>query len=332
MNKGANIYDVAAMAGVSHQTVSRVLNQSPRVANKTREKVQLAIAELGYERNNAARSLVTAQTRMIGVVITNMGLFGPGNTLRAMEEQASENGYFIVSVSVDAKSPTSIETGIRKMKNLGVEALVMIAPQVVSLKIARPLLGGIPIVLLDHSREQGLFSVTIDDFEGAKKATNHLIDCGHTKIGHLSGPHGWLESEVRAKGFLETCRISGLDSPIVFGGSWEPESGYNLAAEIAESGVTGVFCANDQSAIGLMRGLHELDVAVPGDISIIGYDDMPESRYLNPPLTTIRPDFQQLGKRLMRMLVEELNGEVSVRKELIEPELIIRESVKPLRK
>lgn len=320
------------MAGVSHQTVSRVLNESPRVASGTREKVQRAIADLGYERNNAARSLVTAQTRMIGVVITNMGLFGPGNTLRAMEEQAMEYGYFTVSVSVDAKSSTSIETGIRQMKNLGVDALVMIAPQVISLKIARPLLGGIPIVLLDHSREQGLFSVTIDDFEGAKKATNHLIYSGHTKIAHLSGPDGWLESEVRVKGFLEACRKYGLETPLVFGGSWEAESGYNLAAQVAESGVTGVFCANDQSAIGLMRGLHELDVAVPGDVSVIGYDDMPESKYLNPPLTTIRPDFQQLGKRLMKMLVEELNGEVSVRKELIEPELIIRESVKLLRK
>lgn len=332
MSKSANIYDVAAMAGVSHQTVSRVLNDSSRVAEKTREKVQIAISELGYERNNAARSLVTAQTQMIGVVITNMGLFGPSNTLRAMEEQAMEYGYITVSVSVDGKSSASIETGIRKMKNLGVDALVMIAPQAVSLKLARPLLGGIPIVLLDHSREQGHFSVTIDDFEGAKKATKHLIDSGHAKLGHLSGPDGWLESEVRQRGFLETCKASSVESIVVFGGSWEPESGYDLAAEVAESGVTAVFCANDQSAIGLMRGLHELDVAVPGDISVVGYDDMPESKYMNPPLTTIRPDFQQLGKRLMRMLVEELNGEVSVRKELIEPDLIRRESVKVLRK
>lgn len=330
MNRPANIYDVAERAGVSHQTVSRVLNDNSKVTEQTRQRVETAIADLGYQRNNAARSLVTAQTRMIGVVITNTGYFGPNSTMRAMEEQARINGYFAFSVSVDPESSESIESGIRQMKDLGVDALVMIAPQITSMQLARPLLGGIPIVILDHSNEAGLFSVTIDDYQGAKKATRCLIDSGHKKLLHLSGPEGWFESEARTRGFKDACSEAGIEPLALVDGSWEPETGYLKAVEIAETGATGVFCANDQLAIGLMRGLHELDVSVPGDISIVGYDDLPESSYLTPALTTIRPDFETLGKRLMSLLLEELEGDPSVRRETIEPELIVRESVRQL--
>ena len=326
MEKTANIYDVADLAGVSHQTVSRVLNDSSKVSPKTREKVERAIEELGYQRNNAARSLVTAQTRMIGVVMTNTGFFGPNSTMRAMEEQARANGYFAVSVSVDPDSSDSIKTGIRQMKDLGVDALVMIAPQIKSLKLAKPLLGGIPIVILDHSHEAGLFSVTIDDFSGAKKATSHLIQSGHRDLLHISGPSGWFETESRIRGFQEVCDQAGVLSQVI-DGSWESETGYQLANQVAESGATGVFCANDQLAIGLIRGLHELGVGVPDEISIVGYDDLPESKYLTPPLTTVRQDFETLGKRLMTLLLEELSGVTTVRRESIEPELVVRQSV-----
>mgnify|MGYP001034684712 CR=1 FL=1 len=327
MDRPANIYDVAKHAGVSHQTVSRVLNESEKVAEKTREKVEQAITELGYQRNNAARSLVTSQTRMIGVVMTNTGFFGPNSTMRAMEEQARANGYFAVSVSVDPESPDSIEAGIRQMKDLGVDALVMIAPQIVSLEIARPLLGGIPIVILDHSQEAGLFSVTIDDYLGAKKATRYLVESGHKNLLHVSGPVGWFESDARIRGFEDACKELSIESPKILRGSWESESGYQLAKEVVKTNATAVFCANDQLAIGLMRGLHELGVDIPNEISIVGYDDLPESKYLNPPLTTIRQDFEQLGKRLMTLLLEELAGDTSVRRETIEPELVIRGSV-----
>lgn len=330
MDRPANIYDVAERAGVSHQTVSRVLNDSDKVADKTRQRVEKAIAELGYQRNNAARSLVTAQTRMIGVVMTNTGFFGPNSTMRAMEEQARANGYFAVSVSVDPENSDSIETGIRQMKDLGVDALVMIAPQKISMELARPLLGGIPIVVLDHSQEAGLFSVTIDDYQGAKKATRYLIEAGHKKLLHLSGPAGWFETEARIRGFSDACKESAIEPLKIISGTWESETGYQKASEIAASEATAVFCANDQLAIGLTRGLHEMGVGVPGDISIIGYDDLPESRYMNPPLTTIRQDFETLGKRLMTLLLEELAGDTSVRRESIEPELVIRESVQQL--
>ena len=326
MEKPANIYDVADLAGVSHQTVSRVLNDSSKVSPKTREKVERAIEELGYQRNNAARSLVTSQTRMIGVVMTNTGFFGPNSTMRAMEEQARANGYFAVSVSVDPDSSDSIKTGIRQMKDLGVDALVMIAPQIKSLKLAKPLLGGIPIVILDHSHEAGLFSVTIDDFSGAKKATSHLIQSGHRDLIHISGPSGWFETESRIRGFQEVCDQAGVSSQVI-AGSWESKTGYELAGQVAESGATGVFCANDQLAIGLIRGLHELGVGVPDEISIVGYDDLPESSYFTPPLTTVRQDFETLGKRLMTLLLEELSGVTTVRRESIEPELVVRQSV-----
>ena len=326
MEKPANIYDVADLAGVSHQTVSRVLNDSSKVSPKTREKVERAIEELGYQRNNAARSLVTSQTRMIGAVMTNTGFFGPNSTIRAMEEQARANGYFAVSVSVDPDSSDSIKTGIRQMKDLGVDALVMIAPQIESLKLAKPLLGGIPIVILDHSHEAGLFSVTIDDFSGAKKATSHLIQSGHRDLIHISGPSGWFETESRIRGFQEVCDQAGVSSQVI-AGSWESKTGYELAGQVAESGATGVFCANDQLAIGLIRGLHELGVGVPDEISIVGYDDLPESKYLTPPLTTVRQDFETLGKRLMTLLLEELSGVTTVRRESIEPELVVRQSV-----
>ena len=327
MEKAANIYDVAAKAGVSHQTVSRVLNDSPKVSPKTRALVEQAIEQLGYQRNNAARSLVTSQTRMIGVVMTNTGFFGPNSTMRAMEEQARANDYYAVSVSVDPESSDSIETGIKQMKNLGVDALVIIAPQRISLELARPLLGGIPIVILDHSQEAGLFSVTIDDYSGSKKATKYLIDSGHKKLLHVSGPAGWFESEARTRGFEDACQAAAITDYEVLLGSWASETGHQMAEQVAQSGATAVFCANDQLAIGLISGLNELGLKVPEDVSIIGFDDLPESKFLTPPLTTVRQDFGQLGKRLMTLLLEELAGEKAVRRETIEPELIIRKSV-----
>ncbi len=328
MQRPPNIYDVADLAGVSHQTVSRVLNKSDKVSPSTRDRVEVAIRTLGYQRNNAARSLVTSKTRIIGVVITNTGYFGPSNTIRAMEEQARSNGYFAISASVDPESSSSIEAGIQQMRILGAEALVLIAPQIISLRLVRPFLSGIPIVVMANSNEPGLFSVRVDDYQGAKKATEYLIESGHTKLAHVSGPKDWFEAEARMKGFSNACEEADLIPSLIYRGSWDSISGYQSASEVFSSGATAVFCANDQLAIGLIRGLNELGLSVPQDISIVGYDDMPEARYLNPPLTTIRQDFDELGRRIMALLIEELRDQTAIRKEMIEPELVIRESVK----
>jgi DNA-binding LacI/PurR family transcriptional regulator len=331
MQKKANIYDVAKLAGVSHQTVSRVLNNHSSLKPATREKVEQAIADLAYRPNQAARQLVTSKSRMIGVLIAESELFGPSSMLNAMQDVARKEGYSVISISVIAKSRDSWREGIEQLRNLDVDGVITIALHKDIVKEIERYLIGTTIVLIGSEPSQKFNVVNMDNVMGARLATQHLIDLGHTEIVHVSGPEKAYEAQMRRVGYEDAMKESGL-VPKVFSGTWGIDSGYQAGKEIVglKRLPTAIFCANDHSAIGVLRVLYDHDISVPDQMSVVGYDNIPEAEYLIPSLTTIRPNFNALGnaaidKMLMRLRQGALNEAV-----MLKPEVIVRNSSGPI--
>lgn len=327
MQKKANIYDVARLAGVSHQTVSRVLNNHSSVKASTREKVEGAISELSYRPSQAARQLVTSQSRMIGVLIAESELFGPSSILNAMQKVSRAAGYSVISISVLSKSRDSWREGIEQLRNLEIDGVITIAlPKEIVKEIELSLIGT-AIVLIGSEPSKKFNIVNMDNGTGARLATQHLIDQGHTEIFHVAGPHSAHEAQMRKVGYQEVMKAAGL-APKVFAGSWAIESGHKAAREILATKKlpTAIFCANDHLAIGVLKVLHEHGIQIPDQISVVGYDNIPESQYLIPSLTTIRPDFDALGKAAIDKMLMQLRQGTAKEEVMLKPELIVRHS------
>ncbi|HLT67195.1 MAG TPA: LacI family DNA-binding transcriptional regulator [Microbacterium sp.] len=321
------VRDVAARAGVSRQTVSRVLNDHPEVAPETRERVLAAMAELGYRVNNAARALGTRRTRTVGVLASNAEQQGPARTLAAIEASAREAGYWVSAAFAEAGEADAVVSAVEHLISQGVEGIVVVAPHARTLDALDALRIEVPIVTL-HSSGRGARGLSVDQAAGARLAVGALADAGHTRIAHLAGPADWLEAESRAEGFAAEIAARGLRPGPVIEGDWSAASGYAAAAAIIDSGVTAVFCANDQMALGLIGGLHEAGIRVPGDISIVGFDDIPDAAYYWPQLTTVRQDFAELARRAVDAVI---GGGVPAASALdpVAPVLVPRASVAP---
>jgi DNA-binding LacI/PurR family transcriptional regulator len=327
MPKKANIYDVAKLAGVSHQTVSRVLNNHSSLKPATREKVEMAIAELSYRPNQAARQLVTSKSRIIGVLIAESELFGPSSMLNAMQDVARKEGYSVISISVVTKSRDSWREGIEQLRNLDVDGVITIALHKDIVKEIERYLLGITIVLIGSEPSQKFNVVNMDNLMGAILATQHLIDLGHTEIVHVAGPENAYEAQMRRAGYEQTMKSAGL-VPKVFAGTWSIESGY-LAGKVITAQKklpTAIFTANDHSAVGLIKVLHEQGISVPEKISIVGYDNIPESDFVIPSLTTIKPNFDALGNAAVEKMIMQLRQGNSKEAVMLKPELVVRNS------
>lgn len=322
-----NIYDVAKLAGVSHQTVSRVINNADYIKEDTRSKVQSAMQELGYVPNAAARALVTAKSKIVGILVSDIVYHGPAGMMHAMEKEARRGGFFAISASVDPLDNDSIAQGIQHLRRLGIEGLVVITPQSDSVQAVERLVKDIPVVFIDSPNNSKELSAELDNYEGAKRATEHLISLGHKNIVHVAGPSGWFDSAPRVAGYEDAMRSARLQ-PKVFPGDWTVPTGYEIGKnlELDKSKVTAIFAANDQLALGLMRALRQRGYSVPDRVSVIGFDDVPEAAYYEPPLTTMRPDFAELGRVAMEMMLGSINREETMRADTLVPELIVRES------
>jgi DNA-binding LacI/PurR family transcriptional regulator len=320
------VRDVAARAEVSRQTVSRVLNDNPEVAPETRERVLAAMAELGYRVNNAARALGTHRSHTIGVLASDAVLFGPAQSIAAIEASAREAGYWVSAAFAEADDAASVTSAIEHLLAQGVEGIVVVAPHAATLDAVSSLHIDVPVITL-HSAGRGERGLSIDQAAGARLAVAALADAGHTRIGHLRGPEDWLEAQSRADGYVSELAHRGLPVGPIITGDWSAGSGHAAARKIVASGVTAVFAANDQMALGLLGGLHEAGVTVPGDISIVGFDDIPDAAYYWPRLTTVHQDFSAIARRAVGLLV----GTADVREpaEPVKPVLVVRDSVAP---
>ncbi len=321
--------DVAAAAGVSHQTVSRVLNGSELVKDETRTRVLAAIAELGYRRNNAARMLVTNRSGRIGMISAHLVLHGPSMIAVSVQDAGHKAGYDVSLVAVEDFSPQSLREAVGRLRDEAVEAIVVAVAhrealeQVRSLDTAVP----VPVVVVQGVSTGQPMAVGIDQEAGARMAVEHLLDLGHRHVAHLTGPLEWVEAGQRRAGWqLAHEHRHVLPGPELVG-DWSPRSGYEAGLRIAEDpDVTAVFAANDGMAMGLVYALHEKGRDIPGEISVVGFDNIPEAPYLWPALTTVNQEFSLLGRRAVELTLQALAGQVDPSTELIRPELVVRDS------
>ncbi|MEU1268733.1 substrate-binding domain-containing protein [Streptomyces sp. NPDC005799] len=298
--------DVARLAGVSHQTVSRVLHDHPNVRAATRDRVLAAVRELGYRPNAAARTLATRRTRTLGVISFNTTLYGPACMLYGIEQAARQHEYFVTVAAVGTLDRRSVLDAVDRLRDQGVEGIIVIAPQTSAIAALANVPSDVPLVAVGCGTHAALASVAVDNEAGAELATNYLLDLGHRTVHHLVGPRSWLDAQEREAGWRGTLEKRGAPVPEPLAGvDWTARTGYELGRRVAtDPDVTAVFCANDHMALGLLRALQQAGLRVPEDISVVGFDDMPETEYFGPSLTSVRQDFDELGRRALRLLIE----------------------------
>jgi DNA-binding LacI/PurR family transcriptional regulator len=325
--------DVAQLAGVSHQTVSRVLNDHPNVRPRTRENVLAAISQLGYRPNAAARTLVTRRTHTLGVISFDTTLYGPASMLYGIE-RAAQDTYFVAIASLPALDRRSVLDAVDRFVGQGVEGIIVIAPQTSAVAALSHFPGNVPLIAVGCGTHAPLTSVAVDNTEGAAIATRHLLGLGHQTVHHVAGPTSWLDALERAAGWRLALDAAGAGVPDVLAGDWSSASGFEIGNRIAaDDDVTAVLCANDHMALGMLRALAEHGRRVPGDVSVVGFDDIPESAYFLPPLTTVRQDFGELGRRALDTLVDMIYDRApAVSPEPVIPQLVARASAGPPRR
>jgi DNA-binding LacI/PurR family transcriptional regulator len=327
--------DVGRLAGVSHQTVSRVINGSRHVSPDTRERVLAAMRELGYRPNSIARALVTGRSQTIGVVSFDTTLYGPASTLFGIERAAHEAGYFTIIASLKALDRASVTDAVDRLSLQGVDGVLVIVSEEGS---AEALLGapaGVPMVAVEGGPDQGIPVIAVDQRQGASLATRHLLELGHRTVWHVTGPANSLEAQERIRGWEQTLAGAGAPVPPAMTGDWSARSGYFVGRQLSrDPEVTAIFAGNDQMALGLLRAMHENGRTVPGDVSLVGFDDIPEAPFFTPPLTTVRQDFGEVGSRSLRVLVRAIEahqaGERPPAGSLVAPELMVRASTAPV--
>jgi len=327
----ANIFDVARLAGVSHQTVSRVVNDLPNVRPATRQRVEDAIKQLRYRPSTAARSLVTRRTRTIGLITTGAPDYGPSSTLLGFNEAARKARYLVSISSMLETDVASMRQSVDLLLSQNVEALVLIAAHRGALEAIQGIDLGVPLVAVESSGRLGFHSVSIDQFQGAYAATTHLVQLGHRDILHLAGPLDSMDATERVRGWRAALSEHGLVAHEPLVGDWSPASGYRLGRELAETrGFTALFASNDQMALGAMHAFGQAGISIPGDVSVIGFDDIPEAEHFSPPLTTIRQDFSELGRTVMSTLLELILDGTLEEAPHPAPQLVVRESTGPV--
>jgi DNA-binding LacI/PurR family transcriptional regulator len=323
--------DVARLAGVSHQTVSRVLNDHPNVKEQTRLRVQAAIIELGYRPNKAARILVTGTSQVIGVVSQSSTLFGPAATLSALAEAAPQRGFTVNVEYVRTLDRRQIAEAIGRQRDQRIAGLVVIAPVESANEAINGLPDDIPLVTIDGDPALPTELVMVDQEAGAHAVTRYLLQAGHATVWHVAGPDDWFDARGRADGWRRALTEAGAEIPPLMPADWSAASGYRNGQILARMhDATAVFAANDHLALGILRALHERGRRVPRDVSVIGFDDVPEAAYYIPRLTTVRPDFDAIAAASLDLLLAQINsGHRLGDRRVITPRLVIRESVAP---
>lgn len=331
--------EVAEQAGVSTQTVSRVLNHRPDVAPETRQRVQQIIDRLGYQANNVARSLVQGRSFTLGVVAWGLEYFGPSRTLSGVEQEASDLGYVLLLSLIRQPGNGDVVQLLRDVLARQVDGIVWAVPEIGSnrdwIRKESSRLP-VPVVFLSMQPQPNLSVVAIDNRIAGRMATRHLLDVGYENVGLITGPLAWWEARQRQSGWQDALDEAGIpiERNLVVEGDWEAASGERGLRRLLEQrpDVEAVFVSNDQMALGALQAARKLGVRVPEDLALVGVDDIPESVYSCPPLSTVRQDMVELGRCAVRELGRTIQatqqGQALVEPKtiLLEPELIIRES------
>jgi len=333
------ISHVAKEAGVSLQTVSRVINNRQEITPTTRQHVQDVIKRLGYQPNAIARSLSQRRSHTLGVVTSGLEYYGPSHILVGVEQGANQAGLSIFLNLLHQPESENIGPIVNGLVSRQVEGIIWAVPEIGNnrswFREAMPQ-PPIPVIFLSTRPRDDLNVVEIDNRNGAYMATEHLLERGHRKIGLITGPLTWWAASERRRGWQEALTAAGIpfsDSQVVEG-NWSAESGERGLHELLEKSpdVQAVFACNDQMALGLMQAARSLGKRIPEDLAVVGFDDIPESAFYYPPLTTIRQGLYELGHVAVQTFVKireaEQAGEsaTSAQTVWLQPQLVIRKS------
>jgi LacI family transcriptional regulator len=342
VRKKVTIRDVAAAAGVSHQTVSRVINNRPDVAEETRRRVRQVIEELSYQPSAIARSLIQQRSYTLGVVIAGLKYVGPSRTINGITKQAEGMGYTLLLKELPRFDTNDIQPLLNSLRARQVDGIIWAVPEVGSnrdwLQSQPPELP-IPIIFLTMQTRSDLFIVSVDNYTGGRTATEHLLEQGYRHIGHISGPLDWWEARQRKAGWQDALSEIGIQVADHHweSGNWSSASGEKAIRKLLDGypEMEAVFVANDQMALSVLQVACEKGLQVPQDLAVVGFDGIPETAYYWPPLTTVYQDQQKLGGTAVRELVQiiEANQQdkavIEPKTILLQPELIVRESSVP---
>jgi LacI family transcriptional regulator len=338
-NRQVTISQVAKEAGVSSQTVSRVVNNRQEITPETRRHVQEVIKRLGYQPNAIARSLIQRRSHTLGVVTSGLEYFGPSHLLIGVEQGANQAGLSILLNLVHQPETKEIGSIVNSLLSRQVEGIIWAVPEIGDnrswFRENLPQLG-IPVVFLSTKPRENLNVVEIDNRHGAYIATQHLLERGYQKIGHIAGPLTWWAASERRRGWQDALGEAGVpfgDDQVVEG-NWSAESGERGLQELLAKfpDVEAVFACNDQMALGLMRAARSLGKRIPQDLAVVGFDDIPESAFYYPPLTTIRQGLYELGhiavQTFMKLRQPDQRDEsmTTAHTVMLQPQIVIRES------
>ena len=332
--KRVTISDVAEEAGVSKQTVSRVINERPDVADHTRGRIKKVIERLGYYPDPIARSM-RGSTHTLGCITPNLSDYNFSSIVQAAQAEARNNGFFLLTGS--AQSEFDVLPLLNEIMNRRVDGLLVINPRDDDRYLHfLPLVErGIPVVYIKNTPlDEKVSAVSLDDETGGYLATRHLIHLGHMKIATIQGLPNEECTKERLAGFRKAYREAGiqLDSQLLVNGDWSATSGNQAIKTLLTKGndFTAVFAQNDRMAVGAIRALRESGLRVPQDVSVIGYDDIPLSSFFDPPMTTVRQPMEAFGRIGAQILIEALNNPgFQPRIVRLAPELIIRKTCFP---
>jgi LacI family transcriptional regulator len=336
--KKVTIYDVAVASGVSRQTVSRVMNDRPDVAHETRERVLEVIQQLGYHPSQVARSLSQGISCTLGVIGYGIEYYGPSRTLSVIEQQANLNGYSLTLGLTHQAEEIEMRQLIDSMVSYHVLGIICAVPQIGNNRdklIEYISEISVPVVCSNMHPHTSFSLVDSNNYDGGSLATQHLIDQGNQTIGIITGPSNWIASNLRLQGWRETLQAANLscDDSLIVEGDWSTASGYQGLISLAENNpkLDAVFACNDQMALGALKAAAKIGKQVPEDFCLVGYDNIPEAEYFSSSLTTIRQNFSEQGK----MMVKEMERRISALQagkpdkpmdHIMQPDLIIRAS------
>ncbi|MDQ0491477.1 DNA-binding LacI/PurR family transcriptional regulator [Streptomyces thermodiastaticus] len=327
----ASMADVARLAGVSAQTVSRVSNGYPGVTEETRRQVLAAMKELGYRPNSAARALKRGEFRTIGVITFSLSTTGNVRTLEAIANSAASEGYAVTLLPVAVPTQDEVRGAFTRLEELAVDAVIVIMEVHLLDAATVQLPPHVQVVVVDSDAGDRYTVVDTDQHGGTRAAVQHLLGLGHRTVWHLAGPDDSFAAQRREDAWRAALTEAGRELPPLVRGDWSAESGYRAGLELAaREDCTAVFAANDQMALGLLRALHEHGRRVPEDVSVVGFDDIPEASSFLPPLTTLHQDFAEVGRLCVQAVLrkvrqEEWEGGTT----LVPARLVVRESTAP---
>jgi DNA-binding LacI/PurR family transcriptional regulator len=325
--------DVAELSGVSYQTVSRVINNHPYVSKEVRRRVKAAIDTLGYRPSKAATKLASKSSKIIATVLYGSWFPGLAEIALNVELAAKTSGFDVILINITEPKKQLVEA-LENVKAWAVDGIILIVPvQGLPFEEIQEICEHTPFVFIDTHQAANTPGVVIDEAYGTRELVEHLIDRGHTRLGEISGPLDWLNAQVRHQTCVRTFEARGIKPPVHVEANWTVSGGYRAAKRLLADrhAFTAIIAANDSMALGAVRALHEIGLTVPQDVSVVGFDDIPEAAYFTPPLTTVRRNLIQLGVTGFEYLMQRMDDlDALPQQQIISPRVMFRASTQPV--